>query len=48
MSVDTIAAYGLDFLLFTDLGMDFATYGVAYSRLATYQVTGCHLLPAVK
>jgi hypothetical protein len=35
---EAIASYELDFLLFTDLGMDFSTYGVAYSRLATYQV----------
>lgn len=38
-------AAGLDFLLFSDLGMDFSTYQVAFSRLATYQVhTKCLLL----
>ena len=28
----------LDFLMFTDLGMDFITYALAHSRLAVYQV----------
>lgn len=33
-----LGAAGLDFLLFSDLGMDFSTYQVSFSRLAPYQV----------
>jgi len=33
-----LGAADLDFLLFSDLGMDFSTYQVAFSRLAPYQV----------
>ena len=29
----------LDFLFFSDIGMDFSTYSIAFSRLATYQVS---------
>ena len=36
-----IAREELDFLMFTDLGMDFITYALAHSRLATYQVGSC-------
>ena len=33
-----ISKYQLDFLIFADLGMDFATYALAHSRLARFQV----------
>ena len=33
-----LGAAELDFLLFSDLGMDFSSYQVAFSRLAPYQV----------
>lgn len=35
---DVIAATRLDFLIFSDIGMDMITYSLSYSRLAPYQV----------
>lgn len=35
---EEIAKYELDFIIFTDIGMDFSTYALAFSRLATYQI----------
>jgi hypothetical protein len=33
-----IAEDNLDFLIFADIGMDFSSYALAFSRLATFQV----------
>ena len=44
-----ISNFQLDFLIFADLGMDFATYALAHSRLARYQVIlrlPCHRTPS--
>ena len=38
----------LDFLMFADIGMDFSTYLLAFSRLAPFQVSGNALLRGVR
>jgi len=35
---EEIGNYALDFIVFADIGMDFSTYSLAFSRLATYQI----------
>ena len=39
-----ISQFQLDFLIFADLGMDFATYALSHARLARYQVTPSYTL----
>ena len=43
-----VAAARIDFLLFADIGMEFTSYALAFSRLAPFQVRAVFPLLIVK